>query len=120
MIDKQKLKNIILKLPIGTLRSYIGTEIALGFIERVLTRADVRQVYYLIENDIYNIFSLYNPKSDKLKRALETAKKIIKDNKDIVERAVTVEAVTNILRETRPDILSLIINHPKGRDWLKK
>lgn len=118
---RERLKQIIYKLPLGTLRNYIGTEIAIGFIERVLTRADVNEVYYMIENDIYNIVDLNKHKNNpRINRALQMTKRILKENEDIIRKVVTYENIVNVLRASRPDILSLIINHPKGKEWLKK
>ena len=115
----ERLRQWALKLPIRVFAGYLGTEVALGFIGRVLERADPRQVLRLIEEGVYDVFSLA-PRNSRLARAIERAKPIIKEHEDVVRRSVTPENIMAILRDTRPDILSLIINHPRGREWLRR
>lgn len=118
---KGKIKRVIYRLPIGILRNYVGTEIAIGFIERALTKADVNTVYHMIENNIYNIFELDNYRENpKAINLLNKAKRIIRENEDIIRKTVTYENVVNVLRAGRPDLLSLIVNHPRGMAWLKR
>jgi hypothetical protein len=110
-----KIKELLKKTPLKIFTYYIASEAAIGFIEGVLSKANIYDVYRMIEEDRYNLFD-GNPKVEK---AIKKASRIITEYEKIIRESVTVENVLNVLKSSRPDIYSLIINHRKGVKWVE-
>ena len=109
------IERIIKSLPLKTIRYYFGKEIAIGFIEGVLRQANIYDVYEMIENNRYNLFD----GNEKAKKFIIKSRKLLLDNEKIIREAVTPKNVMDVLKESRPDIYGLIINHKKGRQWVE-
>lgn len=114
--NNSKLRELVYRVPIRVFRHFIGREIAIGFIEGVLSKVTPSQVLHMIENDQYNLFT-GDGKTEKLVKRI---KKLFIQNRDVLVATITPENVLAVIREARPDIYSLIINHPKGLEWVRK
>ncbi len=109
-----KLNDVIKRLPLKIFKLYVGREIALGFIEGVLLRVNIYDVLHMIEQDKYNLFD----GNQKAIEFVERSRRLLKEHEDIIRDVVTPETILAIIKEKRPDIYSLIINHKKGRKWV--
>jgi len=114
-MKSSKLRELIYSVPLNTFKLFIGKELAIGFIEGILRKVNPVDVLYMIENDKYNLFII----NDETRSIGDKARRILKANEHVVRKIITVDNVLGIIREVRPDIYSLIINHPKGLEWVK-
>jgi len=113
-LNLKKLNRILKTAPFRVIKYYIAGETALGFIQGILQKVNILDVYRMIEEDKYNIFD----GNQNVVKAIKKSSKIILEYEDVIRKYVTPTNVLSILKDTRPDIYSLIINHKKGVKWL--
>jgi hypothetical protein len=85
-----------------------GPEVAMGVIEGFLKKLSYARCYeYILHNKDLTL------PEEQIQRYRGMIKKIPLQN-------ITTEDVLNTLKEKRPDLSDLIINHPQGMVWLER
>lgn len=110
------LKKIVSALP-NALRNYVAQEVLIGFIEGVMMRADIKEINEMINNDVYNLIPNDNPK---IRSGIKRIKPLLQQHENVLRENLTVENILSVIYDLRIDIYSLIINHPKGKAWVKR
>ena len=91
----------------NTLMFGFGDKIIKGFIPAYLNRISLDDCYDYVANN-----------KDLLARVPEKYWAKLRTMARVSKIEITVEEITVHLQAHRPDVLSIIINHPNGRKWL--
>jgi len=84
-----------------------GDKVLMGFLLGLLDRITPQRVYEYIQDDKALLYWASESQWQHFRRMAKAAK---------VEN-ITTEQIIEELREHRPDLLGLIINHPRGMEW---
>jgi hypothetical protein len=95
---------------IGMIAAYgFGDKVLKGFIPQYLARISIDSCYEYIRDD-----------KDLLANVEEKHWAILRKIARAARFEITLEDVVQQLQRSRPDVLSIIINHPHGVAWLTK
>lgn len=89
-----------------------GDDILYGFLIESLEKVTPQQVYESIRDNVPLLDTI--GVSSKDRRALRDAAR------HLPASVLSAEGIIKELHEDRPDLVSIVINHPKGVEWLER
>lgn len=98
----------------GVLTSAFGDKVALGIFTAALSKSTPERTYQYIKDNLELLYWASDSQWEKYRKIVRRAKI------GSVAKVITAENVIEELRKHRLDLVSVIINHPDGMNWLAR